>query len=197
MISLKSYCVPLSWELGMTPDALYERQRVLARGGYLTGAIAGKGPGSGIRATVPNVTKLLLSTLATDTLSEIDAKTRKFATLKQVDGKCPLTGELRFQNALEKILASPDLTKSVLGIELRREQMGATISYVIMPRKFRRDSDFGQPRRHPPDPPLLQGRLITARLEGWSIGMIADDLQDIASGAPIRNYAPFKDEAHQ
>ena len=187
MISLKTYCVPLSWVLGMTPDALYERQRVLARSGYLTGAVAGKGPGSGIRATVPNVTKLLLSTLATDTLSEIDAKTRKFATLKQVDGKCPLTGELRFQSALEKILASPDLTKSVHGIVIRREDMGATINYVIMPHKSRLlDTDFGQPRRKVYDPPSMSGRLITATLRGWSIGMIADDLQDIASGASIR-----------
>jgi hypothetical protein len=194
MISLKSYCVPLSRVLGMTPDALYERQRVLARSGYLTGAVAGKGPGSGIRATVPNVTKLLLSTLATDTLSEIEAKTRKFASLKQVDGECPLTGELRFQNALEKILGRPDIAESVLRIEVRREDMGATISHAFAGPRSLDWTEFGRRRRRPGDPPLetVTGRRITATLEGSSVGMIAGDLQDIASGTPIRNYAPFK-----
>jgi len=175
----------------MTPDSLYERQRVLTRGGYLTGAIAGKGPGSGIRATVPNVTRLLLSTLATDALSEIEARTRKVASLKPVDGKCPLTGELRFQNALEKIFGSPKLAKSVLRIEVRREDVGATITHAIGgPRSLDR-TDFGKRERRPDDP-FPPGRQIIAWLDDSSIEMIARHLQDIAAGVPLPSHTPPK-----
>jgi hypothetical protein len=190
MISLKSYCGLLAPILGMTPDSLYERQRVLTRGGYLTGAIAGKGPGSGIRATVPNVTRLLLSTLATDTLSEIEAKTRKLAAIKQVGGKFPLIGD-RFQSALEKILGSPDLSNSVFRIEVRRENMievrreeiAATITHWMGGHRHYEQTAFGRLRRLPTDPPSEFGRHITATLEGWCIKLIADDLQNIATGA--------------
>jgi hypothetical protein len=188
MISLKSYIGRLSGILGMTPDALYERQRVLVRSGQLTGAIAGKGPGSGVRATVRNVTRLLLSTLAADALFEIDEKTRKLAALKQVNGKCPLTGELRLQNAMEQILASPELAKSVLSIDVRREDLGASVNYKTALRHPYESSHFGRPRRRPTDPPFERGRLITATLEGWCIEMIADDLHDIAAGVPPRNH---------
>jgi hypothetical protein len=184
MSSLKNYCGPLSELLGMTLDGLYERARALTHSGYLSGA-AGRGPGSGVRATVPNVTKLLLSTLATDSLSEVDAKTRKLAALKQVDGKCALTGELRFQNALEKILGSPELSDSVVTIDVRREDMSARISFVQRPRQFEM-SDFGH-RSGPPAPPTRIARLIIARLSGKGAKAIAQDLQDIASGAPPRS----------
>jgi hypothetical protein len=185
MISLKSFCVPLSQILGMTPDALYERQRVLLRSGELKGAVAGKGPGSGVRATVHNVTKLLLSTLATDSLSEIAEKTRKLAALKQVDGKCPFTGEPRLQNALERILASPELSRSVAGIAVWREDLGAILSYRIGNNERRQElSKFGRP----PPSPIKSGRRITATLEGWSIEEIAGHLQAIAAGVPPRNH---------
>jgi hypothetical protein len=193
MSSLKSYCGPLSELLGMTLDGLYERARSLTHSGYLSGA-AGRGPGSGVRATTRNVTKLLLSTLSSDALSEIDEKTRKLAGFKQVDGKCPLTGELRFQNALEKLLSSSELSASVLGISVRREEMGARIAFTTGPDNRRLEySDFGQRRRLPIDPPLPRpgmGRRITATLEGWTVEMIAMDLQDIAAGVPLRNHTP-------
>jgi hypothetical protein len=200
MISLKSYCGPLSQILGMTPDALYERQRVLFRGGQLTGAIAGKGPGSGIRATVRNVTRLLLSTLAADVLSEIDEKTRKLAAIKHVErdpltreprfgGKCPLTGELRFQNALEKILASTELAKSVI-VTVRREKIAATITYETEPTNYS-VSHFGLPGLPAFNTPDLIGfgRQITATLGRSTMERIADDLQDIV-GVPMSAHVP-------
>jgi hypothetical protein len=189
MISLKAYCLPLSQILGLSPDALYERQRVLARGGHFAGAISGKGPGSGVRATVRNVSRLLLSTLAADALSEIDEKTRKFGAIKQINGKCPFTGENRLQNALEKILGSPELAASVRRLAVRREDLAATITYDAD--RAYDNSDFGAPRPVPIDPPIL-GRRITATLEGWSIEMIAQDLRDAASGVPLSNHVPRK-----
>jgi hypothetical protein len=195
MISLKSYCGPLSEILGMTPDGLYERQRVLVRSGYLSGVVAGKGPGSGVRATPRNVTRLLLSTLATDSLSEIDDRTRKLGALKQVDGKCPITGEIRFQNALESILCNPETSKIVLGIRVRREHTGASVIFRKPGDRRYDQSDFGQRDRLPTDPPPVPvgfGRRITATLEGFSVDMIADDVVDIAAGTPLRVHTPFK-----
>jgi hypothetical protein len=191
MISLKSYCGPLSKVLGLTPDALYERQRVLVRSDYLSGAIAGKGPGSGVRATIRNVTKLILSTLATDALFEIDGKTRGLAALKHVDAKCPFTGERRFQNALEKALSTPELAASVAAITVRREDMGARIHFELPDRRHFETSEFGH-WRLPTEAPAGMGRRITATLEGWSIEVISGDLQDIAADAPLRSQIKFK-----
>jgi hypothetical protein len=182
MSSLKNYCGPLSELLGMTLDGLYERARALTHSGYLSGA-AGRGPGSGVRVTVPNVTKLLLSTLATDSLSDVDAKTRKLAALKQVDGKCPITGELRLLDALEKILASPDLSTSIVEISVAREVPSAFLWYAgsSLP-NMSGASEFGRRLTR-----NLVGRQITAALDGQSIGMISADLRDIAAGAPLHS----------
>ena len=191
MISLKSYCAPLSKVLGMTPDALYERQRVLVRTGYLAGAIAGKGPGSGVRATARNVSKLIMSTLATDALSEIDPKTRQLAALKHVDGECTVTGERRFHNALEKVLSTPELAASVVAITVRREDMGAQIHFQLPDRRQFGTSVFGH-WRQPTDPPAGMGRRITATLEGWSVEVIAGDLRDMSAGMPLSLHTPFR-----
>jgi hypothetical protein len=189
MISLKSYCEPLSQILGLTPDRLYERQRVLARTSYLTGAIAGKGPGSGIRATAANVTKLVISTLATDSLSEIDEKTRKIAAMKQVADRCPLTGEARFLKAVERLFEDPKLCERCTGIAVEREYPSGSIHFSNkILEKFRTDqSDFGRNRTRPANPtavPVAPGRRITATLEGLTIYLIASDLEDIAEGKP-------------
>jgi hypothetical protein len=181
MISLKSYCGPLSKILGLTPDALYERQRVLARSGYLSGAIAGKGPGSGIRATPANVTKLVLSTLATDALSEIEEKTRKLAAAKHGGGKCPLTGETKFQNALEKILSVGDLTESVLAIEVRRVGMMARIG-------FRRSDDHLAVSEFGKAEESGMSLQITAKLTGWGVEVISNDLRNISAGTPLSTH---------
>ena len=63
--SLKGLIPRLAHELGMTPDALYERQRALVRAGLLKG-VEGKGPGSGVRATPYATALLLIAVLAAD-----------------------------------------------------------------------------------------------------------------------------------
>jgi hypothetical protein len=167
----------------MTFDGVYERARALTHSGYLSG-VAGRGPGSGVRVTVPNVAKLLLSTLATDSLSEVDAKTRKLAALKHEGGKCPVTGELRFLAALEKILASTELSQSIGGISVEREVPRAFFIYGgdNLPNMVG-SSHFGRPPRASD----RIGRHITAGLDGQSVGMIEADLRDIAAGEPLHS----------
>ena len=130
-----------------------------------------------------------MSTLATDALFEIDEKTRQLATLKHVDGECPLTGERRFQNALEKALSAPELAVSVVAITVRREDMSARIHFQLPDRRRFETSEFGR-WRLPTDAPDGMGRRITATLEGWSIEVISVDLRDIAAGVPLSNHKP-------
>jgi hypothetical protein len=185
MISLKSYCGPLSKILDLTPDALYERQRALVRSGYLTGALAGKGPGSGIRATPVNVAKLIMSALATDGLSDIDDKTRKLAAVRPADGKCPFTSEVRFHNALEKILSDPEMASLTCGIEVRRSDATVMIGFKDRDGHIQL-SNWGKKRD------TGMGLSITAKLPGWSTEIIAADLRYIAVGQLPINHKPFK-----
>ena len=76
--SLRSYLFKLSELLGLTPIALYERQRELVRAGLLH-AEGTRGPGAGVRLSPEAVAVLLISVLATDSLSEVAERTREIA----------------------------------------------------------------------------------------------------------------------
>jgi hypothetical protein len=73
MAGLKTFLGRLSPLLGVTPAALYERQRVLVDIGLIK-TRGGRGPGSGVPFTAENVAALVISILATDSLSEIDER---------------------------------------------------------------------------------------------------------------------------
>ena len=74
MAGLKTFLGRLSPLLGVvTPAALYERQRVLVDIGLIKPR-AGRGPGSGVAFTAENLAALVISILATDSLSEIDQR---------------------------------------------------------------------------------------------------------------------------
>ena len=67
--SLKASLPKLSPLLGVTVNALYERQRELVRKGLLQPR-PGRGPGSGAAATLESVALIVASILATDNLSD-------------------------------------------------------------------------------------------------------------------------------
>ena len=71
MSSLKTSLHSLSPILGMTPAAIYERQRALVRLGALR-ALPGKGPGSGVELTAQNLATLVIGCAASITLSGVD-----------------------------------------------------------------------------------------------------------------------------
>jgi hypothetical protein len=73
MAGLKTFLGRLSPLLGVTPAALYERQRVLVDIGLIK-TRGGRGPGSGVAFTAENLAALVISILATDSLSEIDQR---------------------------------------------------------------------------------------------------------------------------
>jgi hypothetical protein len=189
MISLKNF--PLAKMLGLTPDAVYERQRALTRAGYFSGAVEGKGPGSGVRATPHNVTTLLLSLLATDSLSDVVTKSSLLARAKHSNGKCPFTGETRFGRALEKILTTENLWLKTRAIEVQRGSVRAsariTFSPLLPEDATLHFTEFGQPPR------MGLHLEVIAKLNGHGILFIADTLAHIAAGKPLGDVIGLED----
>jgi hypothetical protein len=128
--SLKAYAPLLAWRLGMTPAALYERQRALVRDGMLDQS-EGRGPGSGVRVGPYPVALLLVAVLATDNLSETGEKVRIFATAKSAaaDGLCPLTGEQTFVEAVARVLERGQHWRTIQNITVRRTSGHGVIAY--------------------------------------------------------------------
>jgi hypothetical protein len=71
MTSLKSFLQGVAPILGVSLATLYERQRALVRLGVLPPS-TGAGPGSGVPFTAENFAAILISLLASDSLSDVD-----------------------------------------------------------------------------------------------------------------------------
>jgi hypothetical protein len=125
-VSLKALIPPLATAIGMTPAAMYERQRALVRAGLLQ-VERGRGPGSGVRATPDSAATLLMATLVSGSLSETEQRTRAVARLKSVSERCPLTGKKSFGSALTAILASEDIAKRVRWIDYERSSTASVV----------------------------------------------------------------------
>ncbi len=143
-VSLKSLIPALAPAFAMTPAALYERQRALVRAGLLK-AQSGRGPGSGVKGTPKSLALLLISVLATESLSETELSTRRTAHLPAGDGHCPLTGEKTFARALKAILASPKMTAHIECIETVRGWANAWIQWYDWTMNETKVSPFQRP----------------------------------------------------
>jgi len=129
--SLKSAIPQLARELGMTPAALYERQRGLVRAGLLQQR-PGRGPGSGVPASAKSVAMLLISLLATGSLSEVEEQTKVIANLKCRDGRCPVTDKKTFAAALIAALQSETLRSRTFFARASRSGARAMASIIFM-----------------------------------------------------------------
>lgn len=121
MISLKSFIPVLAAMFGTTADILYERQRALVRIGLLK-PLAGRGPGSGVQLSISSVAVLMIAYAAADTLSDVESRIRDVClaqpTNSDLGTKCPLTGGSTFLEAVERLLALPEIVRSVLSLEI-------------------------------------------------------------------------------
>jgi len=145
--SLKAYAPFLARRLGTTPAALYERQRALVRDGILEHA-EGRGPGSGVQVGPYQVALLLVAVLATDSLSETSEKVRILAKAKSIldDGRCPLTGERTFVEAVARVLdMTRDHWRGIVSIKVHRTEGIGVISYNEALRSG--DSVFAGPKQ--------------------------------------------------
>ena len=147
--SLKGLIPKLAKAVGMTPAAIYERQRALVHAGLLHPR-SGRGPGSGVPADAKSVAILLISLLATGSLSEVEQQTRAIANLK---GRCPVTGKKTFVAALTAALNSEELLARALLATVRRSGAVAMASITFLKNpideapstpNFKEDAEQGQ-----------------------------------------------------
>jgi hypothetical protein len=79
MAGLKSFLYEVASLLGVSPLALYERQRALTNLGVLK-TVSGRGPGSGVPFTPENFAAVLISLLAADSLSKVNSDVADLCT---------------------------------------------------------------------------------------------------------------------
>jgi hypothetical protein len=141
--SLKSLLPKLARMVGKTPAALYERQRVLVEAGLLQ-TVAGRGPGSGVRATPQAMATLLIALLASESVTEIGERTAAVMKLKIASGKrCTITGKKTFAEALTAILSSEELAKQIGLIKVIRSSKTAGALIFKKGELFVLDEDLG------------------------------------------------------
>ena len=126
-LSLKSTLPALGRILGMTPSALYERQKLLVLEGLLH-AVPGRGPGSGVPATPESLATLLIGTFAGFGLEETGSTARAISEAS-AETTCPLTGEKSFRSALALLLAEQSLADRTSGLEVVTSLAYATIYF--------------------------------------------------------------------
>jgi hypothetical protein len=162
--SLKGYVPALARVVGLTAAALYERQRALVRAGLLD-TTAGRGPGSGTRATAPAVALLLIATLASDSLTETEKRARDIANAAPIKADRRPLKDMNFRDALASTLCSKSRSRSVSAIGVSRTADRAWITY-----KDGKTSNFAGPE------PTEPGLRIEASLAGEVLARVADDV---------------------
>jgi hypothetical protein len=167
--SLKAYMPPLARLLGTTPATLYERQRSLVRAGLLD-AGSGWGPGSGVRTTAGSVALLLISVLASDSLTISESRTGDIANAAPLGiDRCPLTGTRSFWDALAVLLGTRGKSRRVNEIRVSRTATSASIFY--RDGSTIRTSEFAGPSAREP------GLRVVATLARDPFRTVADDVR--------------------
>lgn len=148
MSSLTSILPAIAPVLGLTTQALYERQRALIRLALLP-APEGRGK-SGASASPDTVALLIVAAMATDNLSDTDDRVRKLAfapfVVDRKKDRCPWTGATSFKDALAFIL-SPAAPASKPGrvvhndVHVSRSEPGARI-FFSWPKRAEGWSEF-------------------------------------------------------
>ena len=177
MVGLKALLPQLAKLVGTTPAALYERQRALVRAGLLQGE-TGRGPGSGVRATPNSMAMLLITLLASDSLSETENRAKVFAKLKSVtDGdwkptRCSLTDKPTFASALACVLGSKSLSEKVFAVMVSRNGPSASIFYRGEGANVQ--SLFGNFKPRPAAAGVID---VQAQIDGHRLRLIGDMLE--------------------
>jgi len=132
MASLTSILPQIAPTLRMATSSLYQRQRALVKMKMLP-TPQGRGRGSGAEATADTIALMLVSVLATDSLSETEAVVQSLAHAAYVDlskkdiSACPFTGKKTFVEALAFALTDEKVWKLKPSIVVSRDTLGAQI----------------------------------------------------------------------
>lgn len=133
-----------------------------------------------MKISVPAVGILILSVLATESLSEIDSVVRRLGTARANKKSCPLTGSVEFGQALEIVLAQMNMARRIAWIKVIRPAQHAELVFGSANRKNIDSSSFGDSgRAH--DFQMT----IEAQLPGFAVWCIADDLNDLVDGKSL------------
>jgi hypothetical protein len=134
MPSLTNLLPRIAPTLRLTTSALYERQRALVRMKLLP-TPEGRGRGSGAEATADTVAMLVVSVLATDSLSETELYVQALAKSAYLDLKkgkistCPFTATQIFVEAVACTLAVEKLAKFRPSIVVSRDTLSSRIEW--------------------------------------------------------------------
>src|SRR6476660_5384357 len=116
MSSLKSFLYGVAPIVGMSPVALYERQRALVKLGLLT-VTPGRGPGSGVPLSADSVAVMVICILAAETLGDVDGHVAALCdalpdtddTLKRLRWGKNLGGAPTFRSEVARLLSGQDI----------------------------------------------------------------------------------------
>jgi len=181
--ALKTVIPALAAALSAPESMLYERQRALVREGLLKSR-PGHGRGSGVQATPDSIAMLVVGILASVGLSKAGPRARAMAGSKVGEAlvdtggpkECRFTGQVRFVDALARILADEQLVARVRMIEVGVTRGWARIVYQP-PRRATSDESFFYGRREDPPHDLgdasLDGLQITVGISGETTKKIA------------------------
>ena len=131
--SLKGYIPALARHLGISPAALYERQRALVRAGLLDMS-EGRGPGSGVLADSHAIGLLLTAVLATGSLTDTEARVRAIAGAQPVGDQArnflgSITLATTFLEILEESMSYKQQASLVNEITVSRTAAAAEIIF--------------------------------------------------------------------
>jgi hypothetical protein len=164
MISLKAFTPMLAGALGMTPAAMYERQRALIRANVLPAPV-GRGRGHGLPANAETVAWMIIAAMVTDNLSDTDDRVQKLANanfrevVRRERTGCGLTRKRIFRDALVAILNSDELAAAVFKVRVARYDLTASIHFEFGTRGSIRSSSFGGERNWSPKHLVVESSL--------------------------------------
>lgn len=124
MSSLKSFLFGVSPIIGISPAALYERQRALVKLGLLTPS-PGRGPGSGVPLSAESVAVVIVCILAAEALSDVD---------ERVAALCNAAPDT---HSLSDVKRWTDLGKPTFCSEISRLLSGDQLQWRPTPRVYR------------------------------------------------------------
>lgn len=126
--SLKLFAPGMARLLGMTPAALYNRQRELVRAGLLEHE-GHRGPGSGVRTTAGAVATLLIAALAEDGLSDVAGQTSRIIEAKTAADTGKIWLHRKLGDALIELLTSEAKSKKIVDLTISKNSSLAVVRY--------------------------------------------------------------------
>lgn len=154
--------------LGQKPTTLIERQRALVRSGLLQ-PLPGRGRGSGVAASPETVAVLIISLLASTTLTDAPALTKSFAEAIPPK-RCALTGKKTFGEAVTALLTNETLAKRVSVVVV---QPGAGTAEILY--------DLGGRPSRPPEHSTFLAKTTSGSKIRIGLSVTGETLREIAA----------------